>query len=322
MLHGAIPAKVLLTSIQLKVFSHLTSPLPADALARKIQTHPRNTRVFLDALVANGLLVKEHGTYRNAPLADAFLVEGRPTYLGDVLLDDAEWTQGALDSLTTLVKKGPPPSGRPRHSISWPQEAEIRANCQRAGIAQQAVAVVNRLPEFPQMKKMLDLGAGAGLIGLAIVAAHPTMTGVLFDRPDIVKVAARFISEYELEDRITVIGGDYSVDPIGECYDLVWTSYTLNFLRDNLDPIMRKIHAALNPGGVYISLAEGLTDEQTQPTVLINAMLATCLTGRNTMFNEGEIAQAMLRAGFRSVHSRQAGGPQPHGPARIDIARK
>jgi hypothetical protein len=321
-LYSAITPKLLLSAIELKVFSHLTEPMSAESLARQIGTHGRNTRLFLDGLVANDLLCKRDGRYSNTPLTRAFLVEGRPTYLGDVLADDAEWMRPALEDLTALVKHGPPPSGGPGHSIPWPQEAELRANEQRAGRAQQAAALVSRLPEFPHMKKLLDLGGGVGLIGLAIVAAHPTMTGVVFDRPEVVKVSRRFIREYGLEDRVTVIGGDYAKDPIGESYDLVWTSYTLNLHRGNLDAIIRTIHAALNPGGVYVSFAEGLTDERTKPAMMINSMLAVGLTGGDLMFDQDEIAQAMLRVGFRSVHSRVADGPQPHGPAIIDIARK
>ena len=294
--------------------------MSAESLARAIGAHSENTRLFLDALVANELLYKRDGCYRNTPVTDAFLVEGRPTYLGDVLADNAEWMRPVLEGLTALVKDGPSPSGGPRHSIPWPQEAEIRANEQRAGRAQQAAALVSKLPEFPHMKKMLDLGGGAGLIGLAIVAAHPTMTGVVFDRPEIVEVAQRFIREYDLEARMTVIGGDFSQDPIGDGYDLVWTSFALR--RGNLDPIIRKIHAALAPGGVCVSLAEGLTDERTKPTMMINSMLAVVLGGNDCLFDEGEIAQAMLRVGFRSVHSRVAKGPQPHGPVTLDIARK
>lgn len=319
---GAIPAKLLLVGIELKVFSRLTEPLSAEATAKKLRTHPRNTGLFLDALVANGLLCKRDGRYWNAPLGEAFLVEGKPTYLGDVLLDDAEWMLPPLETLTELVTNGPSSGARRRHSIPWAKEAEIRANGQRAGAAQHAAAMISRLPEFPEMKKTLDLGAGAGLIGLATVAAHPTMTGVLFDRPEIVEVAERFIREYELQDRVTVMGGDYCTDPIGEGYDLIWTSYTLNHCRDNLDPIVRKIHAALNPGGVYVSFAEGLTHERTQPAELINAALGKILVARDTMFDQGEIAQAMLRVGFRSVHTCPAEGPNRHGPAFLDIARK
>jgi predicted TPR repeat methyltransferase len=224
--------------------------------------------------------------------------------------------------MTALVRDGKTPAEERDQPSGHARETEIYANDQRAGRAQQAAAMIRTLPEFPQMRRMLDLGGGAGLICLAIVAAHPAMTGVIFDRPDVVEISKRFIREYDLRDRVTVIGGDYSRDHIGDDYDLVWTSYTLNFHRGNLDPIVRKIHEALNPGGVYVSLAEGLTDERTKPAIVVNSMLPLNLGGHDFTFDEGEIAQAMLRVGFKSVHSRMAEGPQPHGPAMVDIARK
>lgn len=80
------------------------------------------------------------------------------------------------------------------------------ANYQRAVWAQKAVEIVSGLPEFPLFRTMLDLGGGPGLVGIAIVSAHPSMKGVIFDRPAVVKVAETFIKEYEIEDRIEVMG--------------------------------------------------------------------------------------------------------------------
>lgn len=322
MLYGAVPAQLLLSAIGRKIFSQLAEPRSAKTLAGELRMPPESTPAFLDALAANDLLCKRDGCYQNTPLADAFLVEGQPTYLGDVLMNLAEYMRPALEALTALAKEGQAASDDSSEPISGDRETAIYANYQRAGRAQQAAAMIRQLPEFPGMKKMLDLGAGAGLIGLAIVAAHPTMTGVLFDRPKVVKVARRFTREYELEDRVTTIGGDYTTDPIGDGYDLVWTSYTLNFQRGNLEPVMRKIHAALNPGGVYVSLAEGLTHEGTKPATLVNSMLAHSLAGLDLVFEEGEVARAMLLAGFRSVHSCQLEDRCWHGPAMVDIARK
>ena len=56
--------------------------------------------------------------------------------------------------------------------------------------------------------------------------------------------------------------------------------------------------------------------------MLINGMLAGGLTGAYTMFDQGEITQALLRAGFRSVHSSVAEESEPYGPAVVDIACK
>ena len=111
---------------------------------------------------------------------------------------------------------------------------------------------------------MLGLGGGPGLVGIAIVTSHPSMKGIIFDRPAIIKVAETFIKEYEMEERMDVLAGDYNCDSIGEGYDLIWASNALNFARHDLDSLMKKIYDALNPGGVFISFCEGLTHERTK----------------------------------------------------------
>ena len=188
-LYGAIPFRLLLTSIELKVFSFLTRPMSAEDLAAAIGTCPESTGPFLDGLAANDLLHKQNGLYSNTPLANTFLVEGSPTYLGDVFRNLTEYMRPALEHMATAVRDGRCPPVHFSDPVLEQRETEIYGNYQRAGRAQQTAAMISRLPEFARMKKMLDLGAGAGLIGLAIVAAHPTMTGVLFDRPEVVEVA-------------------------------------------------------------------------------------------------------------------------------------
>ncbi len=95
-LYGAVPAKLLLTAIELKVFSFLTEPMSAEALAQAIGTHLQSTQSFLDGLAANELLDKRNGRYSNTPVVDTFLVEGSPTYLGDVFRNLNEYMRPAL----------------------------------------------------------------------------------------------------------------------------------------------------------------------------------------------------------------------------------
>ena len=319
MLTAAIPASVLLTGIELDVFSHLGKPRSAASLGEVIGSHHENTTVLLDTLAANGLVHKKNGLYWNCELSQVFLVKGKPTFLGDVLLDSAEWVLSDLSKLTELVKHGPPAGGRSPHSIPWEKEVEIRANYQRAGQAQRCAAMISQLPEFPGMRRVLDLGSGAGLIGLAIVGAHESMVGVLFDKPTVVEVAKRFIREYEMGDRVSTMAGDYTVDPIGDNYDLIWTSYTLS--PGSMDSVIQKIHDSLNPGGVHVNLGEGLTNERTQPKEMVNSMLANNLNGCHRMHEQGAVAHAMLRAGFKSVHTMSNAAGE-FGTGTIDVARK
>ena len=298
--------KLLYTGIELKVFNYLSKFDTADAVAQAIDTHPENTRYFLNALVAMDLLIKKNGQYQNAPIAQKFLVEGVPIYLGKFLTSSGAWYSSVLENMTEIIKNGPLQNMEMDINLSdiWAQSARDGANYQRAGSAQLIAGIISKLPEFSSFKKMLDLGGGAGLHGLCVVDAHPSMKGVIFDQPSVVKVAEDFIKEYEMESIMEVKGGNYMTDSMGEGYDLIFAASTLNFAKHDLDTLFKKIYNALNPGGIFIAYQDGLTDEQTKPASLTISFLCMTLMGQDFTFKQGEIADAMIRTGFKSVQSR------------------
>ena len=317
-----IQSKLLLAGIELGVFNHLSEPRTADAVAAAIGSHPENTKLFLDGLAACDLVTKKDGTYRNMKVAQEFLVEGSQTFMGPMLTITAQ-TFFAIDDLPKLVREGPLPPSPEADMTSgqiWAQYAAAMANAERAGIARQAPEIVSDLPEFPTLAKMLDLGGGPGLIGIAIVAAHPSMSGVIYDKPAMVRVAETAIKEYGMEDRMGVMGGDFIHDPIGEGYDLVWASSSLSLAKDDMDSMIAKIYDSLSPGGVFVVLHEGLTHERTEPDAMVLSMMPLALTGQDMRFDQGEIADSMLRVGFRSVRSRTLN--TDWGPMDLDIGRR
>ena len=323
MLIASIKSKLLLTGIELKVFEQLSEPRSAEAVAKTLSAHPVNTRLFLDGLAASDLIVKKHGLYQNTPVAQTFLVEGSPTFLGQLFMFQSQFYYSSLDDLPKQVKEGSPPPSMETDLGSeemWKQVTVGFANSVRAGLAQWATEIVSKLPEFPQFQKMLDLGSGPGIYAIAFVASHPSMKGVIFDRSAIVEVAENFIKEYGMEGRIEVIAGDYNHDPLGKGYDLIWASNTLNFARQDMDALMKKVYDALNPGGVFISFCEGLTHERTKPDTHVLGMTSMALMGQDMCFDQGEIADSMLRVGFKSVRSRTLN--TGWGPMELDIGRK
>jgi predicted O-methyltransferase YrrM len=243
-------------------------------------------------------------------------VEGSPTYVGRFL--QLQYSQISLENLSQLVKEGPQPN--PMMSSSEELFAQEYANSEQTGDAPIMVDVVSKLPEFKSFQKMLDLGGGPGLIGMSIIAAHPSMKGVLFDLPPMAKIAETFIKKYGMEDRMMALGGDGFRDSIGEGYDLVIVCSSLQAFKDQLDAVVKKIYDALNPGGVMISYFTGLTHERTKPEISVLTLLSTALAGWDTGFDQGYVAESMLRIGFRSVHSRTL--TSPWGPMDLDIARK
>jgi len=321
MLIAPIRSKLMLTGIELKVFNVLSEPKPSEDVAKAIGTHPRNTRVFLDSLVAIDLLQKKDGLYRNSPITQAFLVENSPTFLGR-LFTFMKPDDQFLQNLPKLVKEGPPPPPEkpPFSEEALAKGAVMMADVERAGYAQKAVEIVLELPEFPSFRKMLDLGGGPGIIGMTIVDAHPKMKGVIFDLPPVVKETKKFIQEYEMEGRMEILGGDLNRDPIGEGYDCVLACNSLKFARV-IDSIVKKIYDALNPGGVFVSLYPfGQTHERTKPESTVLSLFSMALMGQEVGADQGYIADSMLRVGFKSVRSRTLHTPVYQ--MDLDIARK
>jgi SAM-dependent methyltransferase len=317
MLIAPVRARLMITGIRLNLFSHLETPVSAGALAQTLGTHPANTALMLDGLAACDLVFKTRGLYRNTPAAEAFLVRGGSTDLGGLF---SAWAHDLdTDTMLGLVKEGPPPADPPGEEV-WAEYAPAMANLQQAGIAQRIAGIISALPEFSSCSTLLDLGGGPGRIGMAIVAAHPSMTGILFDRPAVARVAERFIEMDGMQARMTAMGGDFIHDSIGKGYDLVWASSVLNAVQRDADRIVRKIYDALNPGGVFVSCHDGLTHERCKPEIMVLGWLPTALAGQDMGLDKGFITDAMARAGFRSVQSSTLDTPM--GPMELDIARK
>ncbi len=151
------------------------------------------------------------------------------------------------------------------------------------------------------MRSMLELGGSHGIDSIAIVQKNPALKAVVFDKPAVIKTTAEIIAEYEMEKRVTVMGGDYETDPLGSGYDLIYAKATLNLLRDNPVPFFEKVYNALNEGGVFISLHDGLTDEDTKPAGEVIAWLSVGLSSTDLSFSRDVIPNALLAAGFKSV---------------------
>jgi SAM-dependent methyltransferase len=320
-INGRTKTQLLLTAIELNIFDHLSTMQSGESVAAQLNTHPMSTRFLLDGLAALDLVDKEDGCYRNRPETQVALHRQSPAYVGRMFSVMDEMSAGIMADIGDRVCFGPPdvPADFGTEAI-WAAHARSMANYQRGGPAQKMAAIVSQIDGFESFQKMLDLGGGPGLYCIAMVAEHPSMHGVVFDRPAVVKVAEEFIAEYEMADRVTTVGGDYVHDPIGEGYDLIWASATLNFVRPGLTAMIEKIHRALKPGGVFVSLADGVTHERTRPAAYVLGSLAWMFSGQDLMFDSGEVAEAMKRVGFSSVESAIVETPMVL--MELDIARK
>ncbi len=323
--YEALKWELLKTAIELGVFDHTTAPVTAKVVSDTLSLHPENTEHMLNALVAMGCLKKENGQYRNTRQTGQFLTSGKDTSIGASLLFMSNWVLPVLNGgLKEMVRKGPPPRKDLSDPGIWESAARASVNHSRCGRAQLVAHHVSALPEFPAFGKILDLGAGPGIIGIAVSAAHPSLQCVVFDQPTVSKVAREVVEEYGMGDRVTVKEGDYMKDDFGMGYDFVMANFTLNFFRDRLDEIVPKVLEALVPGGIFMVTSDGLNHDKTGPAESVISWLPTTLQGNDMSFESGVIARAMRDAGFVSTEMKTITDIDlaAHGPIEMTIGRK
>jgi hypothetical protein len=109
MLMGAMPAEILMSALDMGVFELLDEFRSAAEVAQRLDTHPENTRRFLDSLVTVDLLEKRNDLYRSLPDTRDFLMRGTPLYLGDLLRFSQGICVDPLKDLPKLLREGPAP---------------------------------------------------------------------------------------------------------------------------------------------------------------------------------------------------------------------
>jgi hypothetical protein len=73
-------SRVLLTAVELDIFTAVGPGATGVQVSRKLGTNPRATETLLNALVALGALTKEDGVFFNTPDTARYPVAGSPDY--------------------------------------------------------------------------------------------------------------------------------------------------------------------------------------------------------------------------------------------------
>jgi predicted O-methyltransferase YrrM len=298
--------KVLLTAIKLDLFGALAgSPQTVTEVARRVRTDPHPTKLLLNALVGIGLLRKEDERYTNTAEAQQYLVKGSPQYAGHLLeLQDAEWDNWG--KLETAVRTGQSPV-KEHLFRSDPRLAEnVLMVLHR--VALQHAPTLARQIDLSRSRTLLDLGGGAGTHAMAFCQAYPTLHATIFDLPETLQTTARLVKESGLEDRISLLPGDFNRDRLGGPYDAVLMSDILHYQGPEANAaVVRKVYEALSPSGRLVIKDRFLNEDRTSPAwtavfavhLLVNTECGRCYT-------VNEATEWLKVAGFRIIQQIEA----------------
>jgi 2-polyprenyl-3-methyl-5-hydroxy-6-metoxy-1,4-benzoquinol methylase len=310
------------TAIELDVFTAIDEGArTVSAIANRSGASERGTRILCDYLSTIDLLHKSDGTYDLTREAAAFLSRRSPAYLGTTarFLVRPEMKRN-FEELTEAVRRGGVALGGD-NTIA--EENPIWVEFARSMMplmvpAAQAIADLVAAPAAGAVK-VLDIAAGHGLFGITIAQRNPRAEIVAVDWKPVLAIAEEHARAAQVQDRYRTLPGDAFKVDFGTGYGVALVT---NFLH-HFDPptstsFLRKVHAALKPGGLLVVLEFVPNPDRVSPPIPARFSL-TMLAGTPSgdAYTFAELRQQLENAGFTGVSAHPLPTPQT-----IVLARK
>jgi tRNA (cmo5U34)-methyltransferase len=122
--------------------------------------------------------------------------------------------------------------------------------------------------------RVLDLGAGTGLLSARVAARYPRARLMLVDvAPAMLRVAEQRFTGRDA-DRVTIQLLDYARQPLRGTYDLVVSALSIHHLTDQgKESLFAKIYGILEPGGLFVNADQVLGENAVAEEVYKNSWL-------------------------------------------------
>ncbi|MEQ1474648.1 MAG: class I SAM-dependent methyltransferase [Candidatus Acidiferrum sp.] len=311
------------TAIDLEVFTAIAEgSTDAASLAKKTGAAERGIRTLCDYLTILGFLTKQDGRYGLSQESGIFLNKRSPAYMGAIagfLVNDVMTNK--FSSLTAAVKKGGSAAG---HGDNQEENDEMWVTFARtmASMTMPAAAFISQLTGMPQGKpcKILDIAAGHGMYGIGMAKNNPNAQVTAADWPNVLAVAKENAQAAGIADRYTTRPGSAFDTELGDGYDYVLlTNFFHHFDQPTCEKLMKRVHAALKPGGQAITLEFVPNEDRVtpaMPAMFSLVMLAT--TDSGDAYTLAEYEKMFRNAGFSKTTLHQI----PEIPQQVLVSEK
>lgn len=213
--------------------------LAPDEIRRELGLAERPATVLLTALRAMGLLANERsGLIRLTELARDHLTPGAhfdvSGYIG--LAANSPGVLGMVESLTTNRPLGSQKAEDGaafiyKEGIESAMEREASARTLTLALAGRANNVAPVLAERYPLEgvgTLLDVGGGTGIYSIAWLLRHPELRAIVWDRPEVLKVAREMGERHKVLDRMELRPGDMFRDSVPQGADVILLSNILH----------------------------------------------------------------------------------------------
>jgi len=167
----------------------------SSAVAERCGSDPDATRRLLRTATGLGLFVEEPpGTVRLTPLGET-LRRDQPGSMRDFAIaetDEAHWLSWGQMAKAVRSGEAAAPGVLGQEPFEWygshPEDAAVFAGAMGNLSAMVAGQVATHY-DFSTVARVVDVGGSHGVLLTAVLAKHPKLSGIVFDRPDVAEGA-------------------------------------------------------------------------------------------------------------------------------------
>lgn len=309
-------SKALLSAVEMELFTDLARhPGSLETLQGRLGLHPRGARDFLDALVSLGFLQREAGIYRNSPEADLFLDKTKPSYIGGILEMANSRLYRFWGHLTEAVRTGESQNeskgGHDPFKALYADPAKLREFLRAmSGVSRGANIAIARQFPWSDFATCADIGTAQGDLVTQITLAHPHLSGIGFDLPEVAPVFEDYIESHHLAKRVRFVGGNFFTEALPQADVLLFGHILHDWDLDTKLMLLRKAYAALPVGGAVVVYDSLIDDERCKNAFgLLMSLNMLIETPGGFDYTGADCIGWMQQTGFRDCRVEHLIGP-------------
>jgi len=293
----------MVTAVDMGVFDRLHGrAITLSGFTQVFGLRERPARILLTALTAMGLLVKTGPSYRNSPLAEAYLVRTSPLYYGGYLRKFDEETYENFRSLDRALRQDAPVVPVEGDVFRAIQRDPVRMRRFYAAMHANAIVWARELAgryDFSRHRRLLDIGGGQGTYSIEVCRKYRALRSVVFDLPPVLSITRRRIREARLSHRIEAMAGDFFTEPLPHGADVALLSAILHdWPPDKITAILGRVHDALPRGGTLLVRELFVNDDGTGPLYAAMSSLVMLLEVHGENYSWATYEGWLREAGF------------------------
>lgn len=280
-----------------------------DTLTKETESDRRCLGALLSALVSMDFLDRDGDTFMNNEFGQTFLVNSSKLYQGGIVYMFENWYE-AWGGLYNTVKTGKP-SALMHQSYSDEETRNYMMGMHNRALSQ--ADVLTDMFDLSGKKQLMDVGCGPATFAVKFCERYDGLNAIGMDREQNLKIAQEIVDQYDINDRVKLVPGDYNTDSLGEGNDaMLLSSMTNQESPENIKKLLQKCYDSMSKDGVIMIQEQLLWGEKKGPKLAaligVNQIINTV---QGSSYSTTEMEDILREVGFVDIKSEQMAPPSP-----------